>query len=113
MPVMGFNLRAIPAMLAVHDKGYTLLWLGISIVLNSSIAMIACTDSALNRFGYMCMLGCSFQRSVWIGGLICSRSSYTLVASTALRDYTLGGGTLNLGSSVVLGLADVGSDIFL
>ena len=98
-------------LVAMSDKGYTLLWSGISFVLTRSLTMIACTDSALNHVGYLCVIGCRFQRSVWIGDLISSRTSSTLVSSTALWDSTLGGGSLTLGSYVLLGLADVGSAV--
>ena len=74
--------------------------------------MIVCNDSALNRVVYLCVLCWRFQRSVWIGGLVSSRTSYTLVSSNALRVSTLGGGFLTLGSSVVLGLADFVSAVF-
>ena len=83
------------------------MWLGIYIVLTSSLTMIACTASVLNRVGYICVLGCCFQRSVWIVGLISYRTYSTLVDYTALRDSTLDGGSLTLRSLVVLGLADV------
>ena len=76
--------------------------------------MIACTASALNCVGYLCVIGCHFQRSVWIGGLISSRTSSTLAASTTLRDSNIGCGSLSLGSLVVLGLDDFGSaDVFI
>ena len=80
-------------------------------VLTSSLTMIACTASALNRFWYLCVLSCRFRRSIWIGGIISSCASSTLVDSTALRYSTLGGGSLTLGILVVLGLADVVSSV--
>ena len=113
LPVMGFSMVLIYSLVSVSDKGYTLLWLGISVVFNISLTIIYCTDSALKRVGYLCVLSFRFQSSAWIGILIYSCTSSTLVASTALRDSTLGGGTLTLGSLVVLGLADIGSAVFL
>ena len=109
--VMGFRMAFMFSLVAVTDKVNTLLWLGISIVLNISLTMISCTASDFNRVRYLCVLSCHFQRSVWIGGLISSCTSSNLVAYTALRGSTFGGGSLTLGSLVVLGLSDVGSTV--
>ena len=57
------------------------------------------------------MLGYRFQCSVCIGGIVSSRTSSTIVASTSLRNSTFGGSSLTLGSLVVLVLADVGSAV--
>ena len=113
LPVMGFNMALMYSLLAISDKGYNLLWSGIYIVLTSSLIMIAWTFSALNRVGYLCVLSFRFQLSVWIGGPIYSWTSSTLIPSIALRDSTLGGGSLTLRSLVVLGLSDVGSAVVL
>ena len=109
--VLVFSMALIYLLVAVSDKLYTLLWLGVFIVLIRSLRVIAFTASALNCSGYLCVVGWIFQRSVWIGGLISSCTSSTLVASTELRVSTLSGGFITLGSSVVLGLADVGSTV--
>ena len=93
------------------DKVYTLLWLVISILFTSSLTMIACSASALNIVGYLFVLGCRFQRFVWISVLISSCSSSALVAPNPLRDSTLGGGSFSIVSLVVLGLSDVGSAV--
>ena len=112
LPVMGFMMSLMHSLVSVSDKGYTLLMLGIYIVLTSSLTMIACNSSALICVGYLFVLVCRFQRSVWIGGLISSHTSSTLVASTAFQDSTLGGGSLALGIFAVLGypmLLEIGS----
>ena len=111
LPVIGFRIALMYLLVAVSDKGYILLWSGIYIVLTRSLTMIAWTSSALNRVGYMCVLNCCFQRYVLIGDLISSCTSSTLVASNLLRYFTLGGVSLTLGSSLVLGLSDVGSAV--
>ena len=80
-------------------------------MLTSSLTMISCTASDLNHIRYLCLISCCFQRSVWIQGLISFFTFFTLLVSTALRDSTLGGGSLTLGSSIVLGLADVRSAV--
>ena len=107
--VMGFSMAMMYSLVYVSDKGYTLLCLGISIVLNCSLTMIYFTASAVNIFGNMCVLGCRFQSSIWIWGIIYSCTSFTLVSYTDLRNITIGGGSLTLGISVVLGSDDVGS----
>ena len=60
LPVLGSSTALVYFLVAVYDKGYTLLWLGISIVLTSSLTKIACTASVMNCVGYMCVLGCLF-----------------------------------------------------
>ena len=109
IPVMRFRMAWMYLLLDVSDKGYTLLCLGISIVLNCSLTMIYFTASAVNIFGNMCVLGCRFQSSIWIWGIIYSCTSFTLVSYTDLRNITIGGGSLTLGILVVLGSDDVGS----
>ena len=111
LPLLGFRMALMYSLVAVSDKGYTLLWLGVYIVLTSLLIMIACNASTLNHVGYLCVLGWSFQLYVLIWGLISSRTSSTLISSTALRVPTLGGGFLTLGRLVVMGLSDVGSDL--
>ena len=111
IPVLGFRMALVYSLIDVSDKGYTMLRLGVSIMLTSLLKIIVYTASALNHVGYMCVLGCHFQLSFWIGGLISSRTSSAIVSSTALQVSTLGGGFLTLGSLVVLGVADVGSAV--
>ena len=48
IPVMRFRMALMYLLLDVSDKGYTLLWLGISIVLTSSLTMISCSASDFN-----------------------------------------------------------------
>ena len=98
LPVLGFRMTLIYSMVALSDTGYTMLWLGVSIVFNSVLTMIDCTYSALNSVMYLCMTGFCFQLFVWIGGLFSSLTSSTLVDSTALRVSTLCGVSLTLGS---------------
>ena len=112
LTVVVFRMALMYSLVAVYDKGYILLWLGVYIVLNSLLIMLACTNIAFNCVEYMCLLGCCLQRFVWIVGIISSRTTSTLEASTALRNSTLGGGYLNFESLVMLGLSDVGSDVF-
>ena len=52
--------------------------------------MIACVANALNRVGYLCVLGFQCHRYVSIAGLISSCTSSTLVAYPASRVLTLG-----------------------
>ena len=72
LPVIGFRMALMYLLTAVSDKGYTLLWLGISIVLTSLLKKIACADSVLDCVGNLYVLSCPFQRYFWIGGLISS-----------------------------------------
>ena len=97
LPVLVLNMSLLYLLVDMSDKGHTLLWLFVSIVFTISLIMIACTAVEFNCVGYLCVLGWYFQRSVWIWGLISSRTSYNLVSSTALRVSTLGGDFLTLG----------------
>ena len=94
LPMMGFRMALIYSLVAVYNKGYTLLWLGISIGLNSPLTIISFTASDLNFVGYMCVIICRLQSSICIEGLISSCTSSNLVAYTTLQDSTLGGGSL-------------------
>ena len=56
----------------------------------SSLIMIFFIDNALYLVGYLCVLVLLCHISVFMAGLISSRTSSTLVASPASRFFTLG-----------------------